>query len=89
LEILENESIDLVLLDLKMPEMDGFAVLEKMRENDRLCTIPVIVVTGKVLTEADMDRLNRGVAKSLWQREIALLRRNFRKLGSTTASGRC
>jgi CheY-like chemotaxis protein len=46
LEILEREIVDLVLLDLQMPEMDGFGVLEAMRENESMRKIPVIVVTG-------------------------------------------
>ena len=62
LEILRGNRVDLVLLDLMMPEMDGFGVLEAMREDQRMRAIPVIVITGKTLTEVDMDRLNRGVA---------------------------
>lgn len=62
LDLLQNEPVDLILLDLQMPEMDGFKFLEIMREDERLRSVPVIVVTGKVLTEADMERLNRGVA---------------------------
>jgi len=65
LETLERETIDLLLLDLQMPEMDGFEVLEKMRANERLKKIPVIVVTGQILTETEMARLNRGVASVL------------------------
>ena len=65
LDVLEQENIDLVLLDLQMPEMDGFEVLEKMRANERMQRIPVIVVTGQVLTEVEMTRLNRGVASIL------------------------
>ena len=45
LEILENEEIDLVLLDIMMPEMDGFQVAQKIREkNDR---VPIIFITAK------------------------------------------
>lgn len=62
LEILQQSHVDLVLLDLMMPELDGFGVLEAMRENEWTRDIPVIVVTGQVLTEAEMERLNRGVA---------------------------
>jgi len=62
LEILNQEQIDLVLLDLQMPEMDGFGVLEAMHADKNTRKIPVIVVTGKVLTEEDMERLNQGVA---------------------------
>ena len=62
LEIMQKERVDLVLLDLQMPEMDGFGVLESMRESESTREIPVIVVTGKSLTEVDMARLNQGVA---------------------------
>jgi AraC-like DNA-binding protein len=65
LDALRQSTVDLVLLDLMMPEMDGFAVLEAMREHEATRDIPVIVVTGQVLLEADMARLNRGVAKVL------------------------
>jgi YesN/AraC family two-component response regulator len=65
LAVLQRESVDLVLLDLQMPEMDGFEVLEAMRTRPTMRDIPVIVVTGKVLTEADMARLNQGVAAVL------------------------
>jgi CheY-like chemotaxis protein len=62
LEILQKDTVDLVLLDLQMPELDGFGVLEAMRESESTREIPVIVVTGKSLSEAEMARLNQGVA---------------------------
>ncbi|MER2598513.1 MAG: substrate-binding domain-containing protein [Caldilineales bacterium] len=65
LEMLAQTSVNLMLLDLMMPEMDGFAVLEAMRANEALREIPVIVITGQVLTEAEMARLNQGVATVL------------------------
>lgn len=65
LEVMEREIVDLVLLDLQMPRMDGFTVLEKMRADERLQKVPVIVITGQVLTEAEMTRLSRGVASVL------------------------
>jgi signal transduction histidine kinase/AraC-like DNA-binding protein/ABC-type sugar transport system substrate-binding protein len=65
LSILRREDIDLVLLDLMMPELDGFGVLEAMRDRDATRDIPVIVLTGQVLTEGDMARLNQGVATVL------------------------
>jgi len=61
LKILRQEPVDLVLLDLQMPEMDGFGVLEAMSADKNTAGIPVIVVTGKVLTEEDMEQLNQGV----------------------------
>jgi signal transduction histidine kinase/DNA-binding LacI/PurR family transcriptional regulator/AraC-like DNA-binding protein len=65
LDLLHREVIDLVLLDLQMPEMDGFQVLDAMRSLESTRQIPVIVVTGTTLTEADMARLNQGVAAVL------------------------
>jgi signal transduction histidine kinase/AraC-like DNA-binding protein len=65
LEILQQTRVDLVLLDLMMPELDGFGVLEAMREDERTRDIPVIVVTGQLLTDSEMERLNRGVATVL------------------------
>ena len=65
LEVLQRSTVDLILLDLMMPEIDGFSVLEAMREGESTRDIPVIVVTGQALTESDMARLHRGVAKVL------------------------
>ncbi|MGC8782140.1 MAG: helix-turn-helix domain-containing protein, partial [Anaerolineae bacterium] len=65
LEILRREHADLVLLDLLMPDMDGFAVLEAMRDRPSTRSVPVIILTGQVLTEADMARLSHGVATVL------------------------
>jgi signal transduction histidine kinase/DNA-binding LacI/PurR family transcriptional regulator/DNA-binding response OmpR family regulator len=65
LESIREKRPDLVLLDLMMPEMDGFQVLEAMREDEISRSIPVIVLTGQMLTEEDMARLNRGVASVL------------------------
>jgi len=47
LKVLEKEPIDLILLDLIMPEMDGFETLKYLKESAEYRTIPVIVVTSK------------------------------------------
>jgi signal transduction histidine kinase/DNA-binding LacI/PurR family transcriptional regulator/DNA-binding response OmpR family regulator len=65
LQLIYQERPALVLLDLMMPELDGFAVLEEMRKTDLTRNIPVVVITGQVLTEEDMLRLNSGVASVL------------------------
>jgi CheY-like chemotaxis protein len=52
---------DLVLLDLVMPEMDGFEFLEELRKRDGVRRIPVVVITAKDLTDEDRRRLNGGV----------------------------
>lgn len=65
LKLMQEKQPDLVLLDLMMPELDGFEVLEAMREKPATRDIPVIVLTGQMLTEKEMVRLNRGVATVL------------------------
>jgi PAS domain S-box-containing protein len=57
IDALALEVPDLVLLDLMMPVMDGFAVLEHMRSDFRLQDVPVVVVTAKTLTSEDREML--------------------------------
>ncbi len=47
LKVLEDRAFDLVLLDVMMPEVDGFAVCRKIKEDPRLKDIPVIFLTAK------------------------------------------
>jgi len=54
-----------VLLDLMMPEVDGFQVLESMRSHELTRSIPVIVLTGQVLDSGALDRLRSGVVAVL------------------------
>ncbi len=65
LEFIRREHPDLVLLDLMMPELDGFGVLEAMRQDESTRRIPVVVLTAQVLTEETMAQLNQGVATVL------------------------
>ena len=46
LQMLLENAFDLVLLDVNMPEMDGYAMLEAMRDNNNLRSIPVIMISG-------------------------------------------
>ena len=47
LEIVEEDSIDLILLDIMMPEMDGYEVCEKLQSNPKTKNIPIIFITAK------------------------------------------
>lgn len=58
LDKLREHTPALVVLDLLMPKVNGFEVLERMRSDSRTCRIPVIVLSGKMLTFEDVSRLN-------------------------------
>jgi PAS domain S-box-containing protein len=47
-----------IILDLFMPDVDGFTILEKLRENSKLRDIPVLVVSGGGLTKEQQQQLN-------------------------------
>ncbi|HNT75494.1 MAG TPA: substrate-binding domain-containing protein [Anaerolineae bacterium] len=65
LTLIRQEHPDLVLLDLMMPELDGFGVLDAMRADPATQNIPVVILTAQVLTEEDMARLNQGTVSIL------------------------
>jgi len=64
IELVNKEHPDLVILDLMMPEVDGFAVLDALRSNPDTANIPVIVATAKELTMDEKSRL-QGQIQSL------------------------
>jgi signal transduction histidine kinase/CheY-like chemotaxis protein len=59
---------DIVLLDLMMPEMDGFEFVDEIRRHDETRHLPLIVLTAADLTEDDHRRLNGGIQKILRKR---------------------
>jgi CheY-like chemotaxis protein len=54
---------DLILLDLMMPQMDGFEFIGELRNNEQWRRIPVVVVTAKDMTPEDHVRLEGNVRK--------------------------
>ncbi|MEM1348662.1 MAG: response regulator, partial [Myxococcota bacterium] len=59
LAYLDTSTPDLVILDLMMPRLDGFGVLEHMRAKDNLRDIPFIVLTAMELSEAEREQLTQ------------------------------
>lgn len=60
LRFLENNCPDLILLDINMPEMDGFEVMEKIKANESRCHIPVIFLTADNSAETESRCLEEG-----------------------------
>jgi len=58
-ELAKEGSFDCIVLDLKLPKMTGFALLDHVKEDERLRDVPVIIHTGKELTRRDETRLRR------------------------------
>jgi CheY-like chemotaxis protein/signal transduction histidine kinase/HAMP domain-containing protein len=64
LEAMRERPPDCAVLDLRLPDMTGFEVLERMREDERLRDLPVIVFTGKELSPDEEARL-QNMARSV------------------------
>ena len=58
IEIAKDEGFDCVVLDLRLPDISGFDVLEKFSEIPSLCDLPVVVFTGKELSPEEDARLH-------------------------------
>jgi len=63
----KKEVPDVMILDLMMPEIDGFSVIDALKEDEKTATISIIVVTAKELTEDEKGRL-KGRIHSLMQK---------------------
>jgi signal transduction histidine kinase/AraC-like DNA-binding protein/DNA-binding response OmpR family regulator len=59
LAAMADQTPSLVLLDLMMPEMDGFDVLDRMRANPYTLAVPVVILTSKVLNLEDIKRIEQ------------------------------
>jgi PAS domain S-box-containing protein len=65
LEYLEQTLPGLILLDLMMPEMDGFALVTELQKREAWRSLPVIIITAKDITTADRSQLNGYVQQIL------------------------
>jgi CheY-like chemotaxis protein/nitrogen-specific signal transduction histidine kinase len=59
LETLARVPVDVAIIDLVMPEMSGFELILRIKENPHLESLPLLVLTGRDLTEQDYDVLQR------------------------------
>ena len=60
----------LVLLDLMMPEMNGFQVVEALRNSPKNKDIPVVVITGKSLSDEERERLKGWMVNTIEKKSI-------------------
>ena len=62
LKIAEKKPPDLILLDIRMPGMDGFEVCHRLKANEATAAIPVIFLTGESDAATEADALEAGAA---------------------------
>jgi CheY-like chemotaxis protein len=57
--VMQQESFDCIIIDLGLPDMSGFTLLEKIRDSGQLNRTPIIVYTGRDLSREETNRLNK------------------------------
>ena len=70
LDRLNESQPDVIVLDLMMPEMDGFQLVAEIQRHPAWCRIPVIVVTARDLSADDRARLNSGIETVLMKEKF-------------------
>lgn len=75
LKLVTQNEIDVILLDLMMPEMDGFQVVQALKQNAETAEIPVIMITARDDMDARAEGMRLGVsdflAKPVFRRQLA------------------
>jgi CheY-like chemotaxis protein len=90
---LSSTPVSAILLDLLMPEMDGFELLNRVKQHQQWREIPIFVLTGKNLTPDEVALLNRQTQALFqkngpWRQElVAAVRRAIPKSKSASAPG--
>ncbi len=60
LKLIKSEKPDLILLDIKMPKMDGFEMMREMKDNSEVNSIPIVVLTNYSADENIAEALELG-----------------------------
>lgn len=75
LRLVQAHRVDVILLDLMMPEMDGFQVCRMLKENPKTAEIPIIMITARDDLDARAQGMRLGVsdflAKPVFRRQLA------------------
>ncbi|WP_421869541.1 response regulator transcription factor [Marinoscillum sp.] len=81
LTLLESERPDLIVSDIMMPHMDGNTLLERLKSDQYLCTIPVIMLTAKADIDTKLESYKMGadgyITKPFDLRELSYLIKNL------------
>ena len=69
MSLIEKHQPDVIITDLKMPEMDGLEMLQSIRKDFQISHIPVIILTAKNDEGAKTKAITLGGARSFWVRQ--------------------
>lgn len=67
-QMVENTVPDAIILDLMMPEIDGFETLNELRASQKTANVPVLILTAKQITNEELGRLNRNHVSQIIQK---------------------
>ena len=83
----QSEAPDVILLDISLPEMDGFEFIEELCKEGANRSIPIVVITCKTIAVEDRRRLNGSVERILLKTDLSRedLLRQVRDLATTYA----
>lgn len=59
-QFVEKQTPDLILLDINLPRMDGYAIAKQMRQQEKLATTPIIALTANVMQQDRLKSLAAG-----------------------------
>ncbi|MBI1899254.1 MAG: PAS domain S-box protein [Acidobacteria bacterium] len=90
LSVLQQQRVDAIVVDLMMPEMSGFELIFRLKAHVEWKDIPIVVLTGKQLSPADLELLRRETAAvflkgSGWREQLVGQLRTL--LGPNAAAG--
>jgi CheY-like chemotaxis protein len=71
LEKIQAEKPDAILLDLMMPRLDGFGLIDRLKQDPELADIPVIVLTAKLLNQKEKEDLKMSVGQVIQKQGIS------------------
>ena len=75
LKLVHENEVDVILLDLMMPDMDGFQVVKALKDNPETAEIPIIMITARDDLDARAEGMRLGVsdflAKPVFRRQLA------------------
>ena len=91
IELARRHRPDLIALDLEMPEVNGFDVVEALKSRPDTARIPIVVVTAQNLSAAERDRLNGHISEIVGKSQFSrrtVRRRGAARVGAAALSAR-